>query len=381
MNLLDRHIFKNVLLACAGTVALFTFVLVLGNVIRDLLSHVLAGQFPLSTLLRLVWFWVPAMAIYALPMGMLMGVLLTLGRLSADSEITAMRAAGLGLVRIARPIFLLGALGALAALYLNFESMPRARVQYEREFAEALRANPLTFIIPKTFVRAFRGCVLYVGDLQGNVVHDVWLWKLDAQGRAIALERSATGRITYDEADYTLQLALTPAQVETRDRDDPENFTKASVVNVFSVLRPEPIPLRQFFALKAAGTKRDWLTYGQLRAEQARLAALPAPVPDEANARAREKLQASLVLHDKFNLALAVFSFAVVGVPLGIKVSRRETSANLGLALVLVLGYYLLTEMVKWLDQRPELRPDLLLWAPNVLFLGLGAWMLRRIGR
>ena len=52
MNLLDRHIFKNVLLACAGTVALFTFVLVLGNVIRDLLSHVLAGQFPLSTLLR-----------------------------------------------------------------------------------------------------------------------------------------------------------------------------------------------------------------------------------------------------------------------------------------------------------------------------------------
>ena len=60
-------------------------------------------------------------------------------------------------------------------------------------------------------------------------------------------------------------------------------------------------------------------------------------------------------------------------------VSRRETSANLGLALVLVLGYYFLTVMIKWLDRHPEYRPDLLLWVPNLLFLALGIWLFRRI--
>ena len=76
-----------------------------------------------------------------------------------------------------------------------------------------------------------------------------------------------------------------------------------------------------------------------------------------------------------------VVSFALIGVPLGIKISRRETSANLGLALVLVLGYYLLTVMVKWLDRHPEFRPDLLLWLPNLAFLALGIWLFSRIDR
>ena len=83
-------------------------------------------------------------------------------------------------------------------------------------------------------------------------------------------------------------------------------------------------------------------------------------------------------------LALVIAASAVcmiIGIPLGIKVSRRETSANLGLALGLVLTYYLLTGAIKGLDRRPDLRPDLLLWAPNLLFIGLGLWLFNRIDR
>ena len=70
-----------------------------------------------------------------------------------------------------------------------------------------------------------------------------------------------------------------------------------------------------------------------------------------------------------------------LGVPLGIKVSRRETSANLGLALALAMGYYFLTIAVGWLDKHPELRPDLLMWLPNLVFLGVGVWLFWRIDR
>jgi hypothetical protein len=114
----------------------------------------------ITTFVRLVGMLIPAVAIYALPMGMLTGVLLTLGRLSADSEITAMRAAGLSLARIARPVLILGFLGCALGLYVNFQSMPAARVQYHKDLDAAVAANPLSFIVPKTFIRNFKGFVI-----------------------------------------------------------------------------------------------------------------------------------------------------------------------------------------------------------------------------
>ncbi len=380
MTLLDRYIFKSVLGTCVAAVALFTFLLTLGNVIRDLLGHVLAGQFPAMTFVRLVWLWVPAMAIYALPMGLLTGVLLTLGRLSADSEITAMRAAGLSLARVARPVLALGALGGVAALYINFESMPHARVEYEHEFAEALRANPMSFIIPKTFVRVFKGSVIYVGEKEGGVLRDIWLWELDGEQRVKRLIRAESGRLDYDEATNSLVPTLTNAKTEERNPDNPEDFSKSPKAPSADKLEEVRLSLDRYFGHEGVHVKSEWLTYDQLQAERARLAA-QTPSPDKAREASRNRMKLELVWQDKLNLSLSVFSFALLGVPLGIKISRRETSANLGLALALVLGYYMLTVMVKWLDQHPEYRPDLLLWVPNLLFLALGVRLFTRLER
>ena len=380
MNLLDRYIFKSVLGTCLGAVALFTFVLTLGNVIRDLLAHVLAGQLPAMTLVRLVWLWVPAMAIYALPMGLLTGVLLTLGRLSADSEVTAMRAAGISLTRIARPVLFLGALGAAAALYINFQSMPNARVSYEREFAEALRTNPMSFIVPKTFIRSFKGSVIYVGEKQGSVLRDIWLWELDSQQRVRRLIRAESGRLDYDEATNSLVPTLTNAKTEERNAADPEDFSKSPRAPSAGKVEEMRLSLDKYFGHEGVRVKQEWLTYSQLQAERLRLATLT-PSPEKAKDADRDRMKLELVFQDKINLSLSVLSFALIGVPLGIRVSRRETSANLGLALGLVLAYYVLTVMVKWLDRHPEYHPDLLLWLPNLFFLGLGAWLFSRLER
>ena len=380
VNLLDRHIFKSVLFTCTGAVALFAFVLMLGNLIRDLLPYLLSGQLPTGTFLRLVWMLVPAVAIYALPMGMLTGVLLTLGRLSADSEITAMRAAGLSLSRIARPIFLLGALGCAFGLYVNFESMPRARVQYHKELDETIRANPLSFIVPKTFIRNFKGFVVYVGDKQGTVMRDFWLWQLDREGRTTQLVRAESGRFDYDVVTNELILTLTRAQIEERSASNPENFTESPRIGSFEQSEPQRLSLTRLFGAPTVRQKLSWMTYTELRAEEARVAALPVN-PDAPKDHARAVMKVTLTVQEKFNTALAILSFALIGVPLGIKVSRRETSANLGVAVLLALGYYMLTVSVTWLDRHPVYRPDLLFWLPNTVFLILGVWLFLRIER
>ena len=379
LNLLDRHIFTSVLFTCAAAVGLFAFVVALPNIVRELIGPLMSGQLELDTFARLVGLLLPFAISYALPMGVLTGVLLTLGRLSADSEITAMRAAGIGVARIARPVLVLGAACAALALYVNFESMPWARVQYHRQFDAAIRADPLRVIVPKTFIRDFPGHVLYVREKDGPVLRDIWVWELDAQSRVKRLVRAESGRITYDDKTNSLISTLLQVKAEERDSENPEDFGKSP--RAPSVERSEQVQISlDRYSKRESRMKDDWLTYDGLRAKQVELAAVT-PTPEKEAEHARSRMKLAIVVQEKFNLALAVLTFAIIGVPLGIKVSRRETSANLGLAVGLVIGFYLLTAAVKALDRQPELRPDLLLWLPNALFLSLGFWLFRRIGR
>ncbi len=362
----------------------------LANALRDLLGLLLAGQLAIGVMLRLLFLLVPFVVSFALPMGMLTGVLLTLGRLSADSEITAMRSAGLGLLRIARPVIIVGVLGMLTGLYVNFESMPWARVAYHRELAEALRANPLSFIVPKTFIREFPGYdsknggvhyVIYVGQKDGPTLRDFWLWKLDAQRRVVELVRAESGKFDFDERTNSLTLTLGHALAEQRDEKAPEDFAEAQRVPSFETYGPERLSLEQIFGPAAAvQQKLAWMDWAELHEEKIRVEEQKVP-PAEEKDHERAVMKVELTIQEKYTTALAVLSFALIGVPLGIRVSRRETSANLGLAVALALGYYFLTVMVGWLDRHPEYRPDLLLWLPNIIFLCLAAVLFRRIER
>ena len=380
MNLLDRHIFKSVLFTCLGAVGLFSFIVALANFVRDLLGYVLAGQVSPLLLIRLVLLLFPFAVSYALPMGVLTGVLLTLGRLSADSEITAMRAAGIGILRIARPVLILGGLGLVASLYVNFESMPWARVQYHLELAQALRKNPESFIVPKTFIRDFKGRVVYVGEkgTDGSVLKDVWIWELDDQARVRRLVRAESGRLDYDAASNSVVISLYHAKTEERDPEHPEDFSKSPHAPSVDKAEQVRISLDRYLGQDVFHVKPEWLRYAALKAEQQRVAKEPV-VPGQEKQHAIAELKLAMIESEKFNLSIAAFAFAFVAVPLGIKVSRRETSANLGVAVLLVLGYYFLITAVKWLDSHPEYRPDVLLWLPNVVFFAFGWWLLRRL--
>ena len=317
---------------------------------------------------------------YALPASMLTGVLITLGRLSSDNEVTAMRAAGLSILRIALPVLVLAGLGALLALRINFQSMPWAKLEYEREFSSAIKANPLSFIRPKTFIREFPGYVIYVGSMNGADVRDFWLWQLDQEKRVIRFVRAESGRVDYDGAANEFIITLERGYEEDHDRKAPDDFTVPMRISSFGQIEPFRLSMARYFGSQTVHQKLQWMTYDELTAEKNRLKAEPV-APGGEKQHAIDVMKVTLTVQDKVNLALAVFSFALVGVPLGIKVSRRETSANLGLAVVLALTYYFLVVVVGWLDHHPDYRPDLLMWVPNLIFLGLGALLLRRLDR
>jgi len=372
MKILHRHIFASVLFSCLVAAGLFAFVLIVGNAFKDLLGYMLAGQLSVEAFIKLTALLAPYVAVHALPMGMLTAVLLVLGRMSAQQEITAMRAAGLSLGYAARPIFMIAALGVAVGLAINCYYMPLARTAYRETLNEAVRKNPLSFIVPKTFIRNFPGVVVYVNRKDGEQLKDFWLWQLDDQKRVKLFARAQSGHVDYVESENKMVLTLSNVSVETRDEKNPEDFSTPHPIGTSDQMSVD-LKLDNVFGKQSFNQKLSWLTFGQLLDERKRLEAAKAPL--------KQRMPVSIALHEKIANAFTILAFTIIAIPLGIKVSRKETTANLGLALGLALGYYFMNVIVGWLDKQPALRPDLLLWVAPVLTIALGTWLFRRVGR
>ena len=379
MKLLHRHIFANVALTSLAGVGVLTFIVALGSVFKDLLAPVLAGQLPVETFIHLIGLTVLYSISYTLPGGILTGVLLVLGRMSADREITAIRSSGVSVAGISAPIFFFALLGTGVSLAVNFYYMPRAKVEYEKEFAEAVRSNPLRFIVPKTFIRTFPNMIVFVGESRNLLLKDVWVWELDKESRAKEIYHAERAQIDYDEKNNSLHLTGYNVTVEIRDSKDPEDFREGPKGIGHSEVLPRTLSLEKMTGVPAHKVKNEWLTFDQLMAERERL---KKPDPKlSVGERDRQRIKVQTVIQEKTAKAFSVLSFALIAIPLGIKVSRKETSANLGIALALAMAYYVSTVGVYFLDNRPEFRPDLLMWLPNIWFQGLGVWLFYKADR
>jgi len=377
LRLLDRYIFKQVFVTCAACVGFFVFLIAAVNALKDMLGYLLAGQLAPESAIKLILLLIPYVVMYALPMGMLLGVLLVLGRMSADSEIVAMRTCGLSLKRISAPIFALALAGVVMGVAVNFYYMPIARTVYHEEFGKMLRTNALRLIVPKTFIRDFPRMVVYVSEKHSDYVRDIWLWRLDKEQRVIGFSHAETGRIELDEKEN--ELVFKPFQLSTErfDEKNPEDYSKPPV-RLEAETASFRFSLARFFGPKTFNRKLDWFTLGELEAEKQKIAQEISPGPE----REKKLMRIEMIIQNKGSMALAVFILVLIAVPLGIKVSRRETSANLGVALIMALAYYFLsTVVVGWFEQYPEYRPDLLVWVPNVFFIGIGLWLNSRVER
>ena len=382
MNLLDRYIFKSALFTCLGAVGLLAFVLILGNAMRDLLGYAISGQIDVLTLVRLLALLVPFVVCFALPMGMLTGVLLTLGRMSADSEITAMRAAGISLARVARPLIILAVLGGALALYINLVAMPATRNRYKQELIEAVRANPLNFIVPRTFIRDFPGFVLYIGERQGTELHDFWFWQLDDQQRVVKQIHAANGSLDYEAATNSLILQLGEAQADIRSEKAPERFTSPPIVGTFGATDALRLSLDRLMPRTVARTKYDYMAISALEQVRDKLARpVEGETPDARAERERQHTKAGLAISDRYNNTLVVLTFALIGVPLGLQPTRNSSSAGFAMSVIIIFFYYALMTMGNALARSGAVAPIIAVWIPNIVGLIAGFILIRRASR
>ncbi|WP_269525705.1 LptF/LptG family permease [Coraliomargarita parva] len=379
LKLLHRHVLKEILVSTGLAMFLFVFVLLLGNVIREIAGLVAAGKLGFMVFLKLVGLLIPYVASYALPLGMLTGTLMALGRLSSQREITAMKSVGVSLYRLASPVFLIAFIGMVAAVLINLQFAPRAVVLRKQIMASAVSDNPVGFIEEKRFISEFPGYIIYLGGRDGKVMKDFWIWELDEQQRVHLFVRAAEGELQYNPGDSSLVLVLKNGTAEQRSSKNPEDFGSEPPDSVFFEQTSIALPLDQLFGeSKKRRTRVSEMTFSQLM--QARDVALQEEA-ETGESMSKQRMKVQMHLQENLAMAFSVFSLSIFGVPLAIQVGRKETYANLAIALVIALSYYFLMIMVSWLENYRGMRPDLLVWLPNIIFQGIALYLFQRANR
>lgn len=361
MNILQRYLLTQVLTALAMAVMVFVFVLLLGNVLREVLLLLVQRQVTLDLVLEALGLLLPYVAPFALPMGLLTATLLVFGRFSADQELTAARASGLSLCSLVAPVLLLALfLSALSVLF-NAEWAPRSRTAYKEILTRVGLQMAGSLLPEQQYIHDYAGLVLYVGRNRQSRLEEILIWKLDGAGRAEYRLRAERGRVEMDSAQGRMRLELEEVVAARRTSEGwaPAGYARTLVYELNS---PGQVSQRR--------VKLSEMTWAQLRQEY-----------DSRIQQGIDPTPVRVQIHQRVAFGLACFSFCLLGIPLGVRLHRRETNISVAVALALVALYFGFLLLAAAWDTRPDRSPHLWVWVPNALFQGLGAYLLWRSDR
>jgi len=375
LKTLRKYLTGQVLATLLLTVAVFAFVVILLNCLREVLPLLFGGHVRLGLVCKALGLLVPFACVYALPMGLITATLLVFGRFSADQELTAARAGGVSLLSLITPILLLSLLCCAISAWFNMELGPRARVAFINLKRELLVDLADAQIPEGRLVRDFPGYLFYCEKNNNGDLQNVMIYRMQNETNVETLIKASHGRLNPDRAKNQLVVDLVDARTITAGaRVAINSFPTVSLNLSWNATTNRPVK-----------PKISDMTFGQLRQELFELDHLNltgAVTNSELKVPKKNLTEPVLVaMHREIAFSFACFGFTLVGIPLGIRVHRRETNVGIGIALILVLIYYGFVMLGESLSAHPELFPHLILWIPNFIFQAVGAVLLWRANR
>ncbi|HUA97589.1 MAG TPA: LPS export ABC transporter permease LptG [Terracidiphilus sp.] len=368
MRTLTRYILGDILSHTLIGCALFTFIIFMPNLPR-ILEVVVRNSSTLTDMFEVILFTLPNVFKVTIPMAVLVGILLGLSRLAADSEIVAMRASGLGIGYFTRVASIVAVGGTLLGLANSLYLAPRANqailaLQHQLETSQASYE-----IQPQVFYEDFKNFVLYVQDVRSGVGAANWRKVFMAN-----VEDPANPIVT--TAETATVVSDSPQELLMRLRNGAEHEIVAghpdqSKVTAFT-------STEQALQLSAQGDvhlgRMDIAIYAlPLEALLSRV--------HKGGADARRFV---IELHNRFAYPAACLVLMLVGVPLGMASSRGGKSSGFVFALLLVSLYYLLSSIGLALGREDKVSAFLAVWSANLLFAAAGlflVWQMATGGR
>jgi LPS export ABC transporter permease LptG/LPS export ABC transporter permease LptF len=359
MRILNRYVSREIVSHALLGLVLFTFVFFVPQLVRLmelLVQHTAsAGETAEVFLCSL-----PPVLVFTLPMAMLIGVLIGLGRLSADSEIVAINASGISLRGLLVPVGAIAVATTAVAFAITLWIAPRS-LHTLRSLETQLRASGASFAVqPRVFDERFPHFVLYVQDEEASGTRWRGVLLAESNGSAdskLTLARNAI--VVADAKQGKIDIHLEGASTHEYRAEDPEHYALSS-----SALLSTELPLAG--AAPASNAPQGW-TPG----ESYSLSLLSVRGPREREARVE--------FQRRLALPTACLLFALLGVPVGVRPRRGGRAGGFVLTILLISVYYLLFVAGIHAAEQGAVSPALGVWTANLATLVVAFLLLRRI--
>jgi lipopolysaccharide export system permease protein len=389
MKTLHLYLTRQVIISLLMTVGVFTFVLLLGNVMKEIIALLVSRQVTLGLVAKAIGLLIPYVMAYVLPFAMLTSVLLVFGRFSADQELTAVRASGVSLVSLVTPILLLSLGLCILCAIFNLWIAPQCRNAYKNLIFEFGARSFSTLITEDRFIDEIPNTILYIRKKSGDELEDIRIYTLKTNEISERIS-AGSGKIIYDAQKQTLHFALRDVLIESRGERSGQ-FAERNIKFDDSFIGP-PLPedLRdkaEWYRLQTGAIDTDPIDLAPLfrgerkpKLSEMNLSELIRE-RDNREAQGISNMPVRVQIHRQFAFSFGCFAFTLIAVPLAIQAHRRETSIGIAISLGLVMVYYSFFILADAFETKEHLQPHMITWFPNFLFQAIGAGLLYRANR
>jgi lipopolysaccharide export system permease protein len=357
--IIDRYVAREVLAPFAVDVGLLTFALVTGKLLK-LMDMVVNHGVSLGEILGIIGYIMPAFLELTFPMALLLGVLMGFGRMSSDQEMTAARACGVSLYRLAVPVLIVALAVYALSSYFAFSLRPWANSNLRDKLYELSQTRTSAGMKEKIFNSNFPGLVVYVDEMsdtdssmKGVMISDA----RDSHNQNTIIAKR--GVILPDPKHDSLTLRLFDGSIFGIE---PQN--NATHVTSFKTY---DLNVNTEESLGVSDVDPGEMTYAALRADI-----------KAARAKGKPDHDAETEMASKFTVPFATLLFALLGISLGLKPARGGHSERFGVSVALFFLYYSLMRVGETLAQRGKLNAWIAMSIPDLVFMALAFWFFYR---
>jgi len=361
LKIVTKYVLKEFIAPFFLSLFCFTFILLLNDIFKWTKMFVQKG-ISVWYLVELLIYALPSMLVVTIPMATLVGLLLVFGRLSADNEITAMKASGVGVHQLLLPILLTTiGLSVFNFLFMDY-ALPKGNIAYSQLLRDIRMRHPALILTPGVaddLDQEGRKWIFESKDEKTGRLLNVKIWDEYQDGKPRLIE-AKEAELEFFSASAQLKLYNGFTYEETSSKY-PQRYMVSDFKEMLITLD-----------LSETLQHNEYNTQNPLNMSLADLSKYMAEIKKQY--RANEEyylkyrlLQAEVEYHKKFAIPFACFALSLVGVPLGIIVRRSGKMVGAGIGLSVIIIYYVLLQIGQTTGFRGVLPASLAIWTPNVL--------------
>ena len=337
----------------------FTIILLMDKILK-LIELIVTRGGSIQNVLMLIAFISPSFLVFTIPTAILLGTLITFGRLSGDSEITAFKASGISLYQLSIPVLIFSVLACLLTSFLVYYGLPWGNRGFKATLYLMATSKADVEIKERVFNDLFDGLVVYVD-------------KVPIQGRGWKEFSSMT------RGTRASSIRSSPKKALSSTTPSPKRSSYRSGTEISTDIDPEANLFQkvQFetYDLKLELSKASGLIWNKMRDYELSIDEIKEKIKIQEN-RGEDATPLKIELHKRYAIPFVCIVFGLIGVPLGIQPRRSGRSYGFVFSILILLAYYISLILFENLAVRKIVAAFLAGWAPNFIFGGLGIYLL-----